>query len=296
MWYGAHMANSNITDADIALFRRANFKAAKLMWYHGANEVAWLRDSGCQFFVVRLRDLMELRRPDGSLPPWEEWADVTVQDINRFVALGIFNFQWGCETNDAGKFGSFGAWNYRFYAIRAFPRVRESIPPQVRLGLVPLTHATTANAENWRNVLKVPLDAAERAEPWAMGRSGSLVDWHDVVCVDSYWQWPRQITRDDLGGSAAFYHIWSEGKPIWVVEWASSDTDLNPRPTEPEIEQAMVDEYPIWLAWAQSQPYIEAAFVWIVGGTQDWSGFRVTGRVADAMSLAMRPIRQRVIR
>lgn len=286
--------NAPITDHDLFLFKRAGMKTFKLMaGVHGERDINMLRRAGCEHFAVRLRDLLEIpKNHDGTLPSWERWADVTIEDSIWWAEHGIHDQHWGNEGNNKGKWGGRGAFDYRHYAVRAFPKIRRNIPPAVRLGLAALSHESDGNPAEWRRAYSEPLNEEERSEPWALGFEGSLLDWHTYVVVNSYFQWLRQVTRDDLGGSAAFYHRWSHGKPIQVGEWGSSDTDLQPRPDDLAIEQAMIDEYPVWLKWAQEQHYIEASYVFILGGTYHWDGFQISEHVADAMKAALTPPQQ----
>jgi hypothetical protein len=45
----------------------------------------------------------------------------------------------------------------------------------------------------------------------------------------------------------------------------------------------MREEYPEWLGWLATFQYVEAAYVFILGGTDDWEGFRVTQTIVEAM-------------
>jgi hypothetical protein len=67
-----------------------------------------------------------------------------------------------------------------------------------------------------------------------------------------------------------------------LTEWASSihETGISAEQAE---AQRIVD-YPKWLAWVSTKPYVEAAFLYILGGTADWSGFHPTDRTLRALA------------
>lgn len=67
--------------------------------------------------------------------------------------------------------------------------------------------------------------------------------------------------------------------PVSVTEWGCSLTDKIPRPTDEVIQAEMLRQYPEWLLWAGSFSYVESAFVFILGGTEQWRGFWPSDRV-----------------
>ncbi|HYP40261.1 MAG TPA: hypothetical protein VEX13_07850 [Chloroflexia bacterium] len=45
----------------------------------------------------------------------------------------------------------------------------------------------------------------------------------------------------------------------------------------------MCQEYPQWLRQVRQYDFVEAAYVYILGGTEQWAGFRVTEDVVRAL-------------
>jgi hypothetical protein len=68
-----------------------------------------------------------------------------------------------------------------------------------------------------------------------------------------------------------------------VTEWGNSQSQSAHPPFPSILEARMARQYPQWEAWAAQHAYVEGSYVYILGGTQDWAGFRLTPKIAGAM-------------
>ncbi|HYO50499.1 MAG TPA: hypothetical protein VEW94_11675 [Chloroflexia bacterium] len=75
-----------------------------------------------------------------------------------------------------------------------------------------------------------------------------------------------------------------KGVPVVITEWGISLCDKKPMPHPiEEVHAAMCQEYPQWLRQVRQYEFVEAAYVYILGGTEQWAGFRVTEDVVRAL-------------
>lgn len=267
MWHGAHMANGLITDADARLFWRGQFNAAKLMWYADPESVLMLADRGAEHFMVRLPDST---LATGRIPSYQDYARECVETVQKFYDTGITDYQLDNEPN-LQAWGAGEYWEYQWYIAQVITEMRSALPRDVRIGLAPLAWTALSDElkTSWLNAL---IDVAKRC---------------DFVCVNSYWQSTTgtSILWEQFGGNAAAIARWLPKKPVVVAEYGTSISarTVPPAPPPEAVEALMTAQYPIWLAWARSVGYIEAAYAFILGGTDDWSGFRLTDPVVKAM-------------
>lgn len=261
------MPNGPITLDDLCLYKSGGFKTALLMWYHTPDDVARVREAGAEHIVVRLWD-SEFAGADGRkyLPSFTDYAHRAVSTIRAFYSLGVRDFQMDNEPNITWPEHGQNEWSYQWWANLALPVIRSlTTGMQYRLGFAPMSLATEHGPNRWYSACRA-----------LMGR-------FDFIAAHAYWQAERHITSAQFGGFPFTVHQYAPDKPILVTEWASSISQTNPAPDRERREQIMVEQYPVWLAWARTQPYIEAAHCFLIGGTQDWYGFKLTERIVEAM-------------
>ena len=268
MLHGAHLPNGTITPEDLALFVRGRFRAAKLMWYHTQDDVWDLAQKGCEHFLVRLPDSTDGQRLKGIGEHARECRAV----VERFYEAGVVHFQLDNEPNLLA-WGPDRQWEYQWFLSMVVSELQTVLPSDVKLGLPPLAW-TALSDEQKASWLKALTNVARRMS---------------FICVNSYYQSKtgNSMLWTQFGGSAQTFHEWMPTKPIMVTEWANSLTQLAEPPPQEEIARYMVAQYPRWLEWAASQPYIHSTYVYLIGGTEDWRGFRIDGAIADAMRAAL---------
>lgn len=263
---GAHLPNQAITQNDLCRFRLGAFDAGKLMHFHSSLEVATLR-------VVRPDVYLMVRLPDTgqySASVSEcvgAWGNV----IRHGLQVGIHDYQADNEPQlqDAwrGK-----PWLWRWFYEQVLLGVRATVPGQYRLGLAPLTYSPSLwdTLPEWRKMLvwRDPANPSHR----------SLSQLCEFACANAYWQSDRQMRDKGFGGTFMDVHELT-GLPVSVTEWGCSLTDKIPRPTDEVIQAEMLRQYPEWLLWAGSFSYVESAFMFILGGTEQWRGFWPSDRV-----------------
>jgi hypothetical protein len=273
MLRGAHLANGPILEADLALFKLAGFKSALVFWYHTAADVQRLRDVGCEHFVVRLPDS---HNPDDTIPSYWAYAAECRVVIDQFYALGVRDFQMDNEWQaDWYRIGEKAGWKrenvaftYQWFLSRALTEVRQFIPKDVRVGFPPL--------------IDVEL-------PSALAACRGIAPRFDFLCVHSYWQAERDMTSKQFGGNVERFHEWVPWRedesvmPVLVTEWGNSQSQSAHPPFPSILEARMARQYPQWEAWAAQHAYVEGSYVYILGGSQDWAGFRLTPKIAGAM-------------
>lgn len=265
MLSGAHGPNAPWTPADLDRFALGGFRAVELMWYHTQQDVADLRALGCQYFLVRLPDSVDhTGRWRGDL----EYADMCVDTIRKFAPLGIRNFQLDNEPNLTWPEGTAPIWRWLLNRVVMLIRASPDAPDDVRLGLAPLS---------WK-----PATWATVEDSW-VPEQRKLMDGHQFICVHSYWQKGSHFNLPPFGGNATHFNFMFGGAlPIVVTEWANSVHEIFSSPDE--IETRRVQQYPQWLQWISTLPYVEATFLYILGGTPDWQGFWPTNPVLTALA------------
>ncbi|HKP53817.1 MAG TPA: hypothetical protein VJ183_14345 [Chloroflexia bacterium] len=262
---GIYAPNAEWNENDFHLFEVGSFRAVKLMWYHTPEDVARLRALGCEYFLVRLPDSVAER---GRFRGDAEYANLCIDTISKFVPLGIRNFQLDNEPNMIWPNDQAGTWRWLLDRVTRMIRKSPNVPGDVRLGLAPLAW----NPATWTNV----------QEQW-IPEQLKILDQYDFVCVHSYWQSAETYNSPSFGGNAKFWHtdLIKTTKPTIVTEWASSihETGI---PAQ-QVEMLRVTQYRRWLDWVSTLDYVEATFLYILGGTNDWEGFWPTEKVLKAM-------------
>ncbi len=260
MMIGAHLPNGPLTTDDLAVLAAGRFGAIKAMWYHSPEAVrACRRVLGPDTHVL-------VRLPDSSdtiIPSARDYAARCARHIQwMHDRANAWDFQLDNEPQYQHAWGPGAAWQWQAFMTDVIPDLKRQMPAGCRLGFTPLSHPAL---DLWLTATK---------------RVAALCDF---VCVHSYWQAADHRWHSGLGGNAPAFHAWLPDKPVVVTEFGSSISEARPALAPAEVEARMVAEYPGWLEWAAGLGYIEAAYVYLVGGTPDWEGFRVTRAVAAAM-------------
>jgi hypothetical protein len=282
MRLGAHMANCPITQEDVTLFR-GTFEAAKLMvgnnpdphhWIHKPEDVQRLRAAGAKHILMRLPDS---GRADGKRPHFTTYASECEQVVKAFnnAQVGVSEFQLDNEPQEQLAWQEKDSqWVYQAF-MRGVLRELRNRCPNARFGLAPLSYSP--------KYFGGPLDKWKEAYSTRLGDgTRPLCSLFDFACSNVYWQFPKHLKDPSFGGSFQDVRKWS-GLPVVITEWGNSICHAAPPPHRNTIIAAMRKEYPEWLGWLATFQYVEAAYVFILGGTEDWEGFRVTQTIVEAM-------------
>jgi hypothetical protein len=265
MFSGAHAPNAAWTPADFQRFRLGKFRAVELMWYHTLDDVANLQTLGCEYFLVRLPDSV-----DGT-GRWRgdfEYAGICVDTIRKFAPLGIRNFQLDNEPNLTWPEASAGIWRWLLDRVIHIIRASPGVPGDVRLGLAPLSWKPAT----WDSI-----------QDFWVPEQRKLIEGHQFLCVHSYWQAAGHYNLPPFGGNATHFNFMFGGQlSILITEWANSIHERGLPPDE--VEAVRVQQYPQWLQWIATLPYVEATFLYILGGTPDWEGFWPSDNVLRAIA------------
>jgi hypothetical protein len=237
------------------------------MWYQDPAEVASFATAG--YSLVRLPDSI-YTKPDGSryIPSSRQYADDLVKQIIRWNRAGFRHFVPDCEPNWSWPQHRQGPWEWAYFMNEALfhPEwgVQRRVAGNIQLGLTAFAN------HDWTT--------------WLNART-HIVPKFAFVSAHCYWQAPQDMYSEIFGLQASF--LWKRfGKPVFITEAGNSLCQL-PSPPAPEvIEAKMAEQYPQYLFWL-SKPeyaYIQAVYFYILGGTDDWKGFRLTHKVCDAIN------------
>jgi hypothetical protein len=267
---GIHMPNALITPEDLCAVRLGGFRTAKLMHYHSGGDVVNLITKGVRHFLVRLP---LSTAPDGRWKGDEEWAGECIDIIRKFASFKIRDFQLDNEPNLTWDSKKAGIWRWLTERVIGLIRRSPDVPADTKLGLAPLAW----KPDTWASVEQAWIPAQRQ-----------IVHIHDFLCVHSYWQQAGHFNLPPFGGNATEWHdklMRGVDKPIVITEWANSSHEIKGITPE-EVERLRLEQYPRWLTWISTLPYVEAAYLYILGGTEDWRGFWPTDRVLRAVGTA----------
>lgn len=296
---GAHCPNGPITLADLDAIKLGGFTGAKVLSYHHTVEdIKRLKKVGIKHFAIRLPDsiwpvldggeqdtghrfipsaLDYARRCESQfLPLIEEVPDADLILDNEPNYRGQWPSMWLAW---AGRFAGSGDW-------RAFMADVLDILlfeyPHLNWCFTPMAW-TEPNSEEWMH--------------------SDLIGRCKKVTCHSYWQsqrtdppgtphppGPSPMYYEQFGGNAAYIHSKFPDKRIVIGEYGNSLTDRRNTPQEVHpvlIQDAMRRQYPLFLSWCASQGFIDAAYVFIIGGV-GWEGFEPLQPVLEAMSSAIK--------
>lgn len=295
---GAHLPNGPITQADLDAIKAGGFTGVKLLSYHHTQgDIRALRAIGIRHFAIRLPDsiwpvLDEQGRETGRryIPSALAYADRVNEQMLPLLELAPdadlildnepnYRGQWPSMWLPwANRFGTSGDW-------RAFMRdVLDDLlweHPSLNWCYTPMAW-TEAGSEEWMHP-----DLIKRCRKltchsyWQSLRTDGPNAPHPPGPSPMYWQ--------QFGANAAYIHNLFPDKPIIIGEYANSLTDRRGTPQEvpqAQIHDAMRRQYPLFLEWCASTGYIEAAFLFIIGG-QGWKGFEPSREVLEAMAQSL---------
>lgn len=288
MLHGAHAPNSALLPQDFDTLRTGKFQAVKLLVIEGcehkpADVMAIRAVLPIAHFYVRLPDS---RSPDGTYPKAETWARKLATIARSFMAVGVNSFQIDNEAQYQWDKPDFGPFNYQAFMRDAVFYLRRLIPT-ARLISPPLSWSPALWKHDKNNPTPYTLDEWLEAYSWrgADGRSPNLWQLFDRAGANVYWQSERQMHDPSYGASFRTVHERSGGMPVVLCEYGNSMWHQSPQPPLQDVEEAMAAQYPQYLRWLHSMaPVVDAGFVYLVGGTLDWTGFRVTKVVAEALA------------
>lgn len=295
--HGAHAPNGPITQEDIDAIKAGGFNGVKLLSYHHTQEdIRRLRGIGVRRFAIRLPDsiwpildeegndtgrrffpsaLDYVARCNSQMLPLLELApDADLILDNEPNVRGQWPSMWLPWAN---RFAGSGDWR-AFMADVLGELLWEH--PDLNWCYTPMAW-TEPNAEEWMHP-----DLIKRCKK---------------ITVHSYFQslrtdppgtphppGPSPMYYQQFGANAEYIHDLFPDKPIIVGEYGNSLTDRRGTPQavlQPVIWDAMRRQYPLWIAWAASRGYVEAAYLFIIGG-QGWAGFNPDRDVLRALPRA----------
>lgn len=264
---GLHAPNATWSGEDRCRLRVSGLQAVELMSAHTTEaDVVQLRALGVSYFLMRLPDSVDA---SGRFKGDVEYASECIALIRRFYPLGVRDYQLDNECNLTWPLDKASWW--RWLIDRVVRGIRANIPTDVRLGLTPLAW----KPDTWATVEGV----------W-IPEQRLILDLFDFVCVHSYWQKGAYYNHPPFGGNVTHWHdvLLGPSKPYVITEWASSvhETGLPAN----DVEALRLMQYPQWLQWVSTKPYVESAFLYILGGTEHWEGFHPTDPVLRAMAQA----------
>ncbi len=147
--------------------------------------------------------------------------------------------------------------------------IRYNVPNNVRIGLAPLAW----NPDTWKSVEEVWIPEQRK-----------IIGLHDFVCVHSYWQQAKHYNLPPFGGNVTEWRnklMYGVDLPYIITEWGNSSHERGLM--EREVERIRLEQYPEWIEWVSTKPYVEAAYLFILGSTPDWTGFIPTDKVLRAI-------------
>lgn len=262
MIVGAHAPNGAIQAGDLAILSRWHPGGVLLMPYHTVEDIHNIRSVAGQNtrIVVRLPDSSE----GGYIPSWRDYAARCWRVIQPAHLAGVWDFVLDNEPQWQPSWGSGRAWDWAAFMWDVLPEIRRlcGTHADIRIGMTPFSHP---ELDTWLT---------------ASARIARLCDW---IAVHSYWQAPQDRYSAQFGMNAATFHRWQPDKPILITEFATSISQITPALAPAAVEDRMVKEYPDWIRAVAALPYVAGAYAFIVGGTPEWAGFRVTYKVADTL-------------
>lgn len=275
---GAHAPNSPFGAKDFGIIGLMGAQTVKLLDYHTAEDVARLRSMGIGHFTARLPDSVWDGPTGEYIPSYWDYGDRVAERAHYWASLGVMDGQLDCEPNITWPMHALGPWDYRAFLSNTVEYVRPLLPRGFRLGFPPMSFADAYKPMDW------------------LGPMRDTVPYFDFCCVNSYWQSSRQgrtnimagpMRWSNFGANAEWYHAWQPDMPLQVVEWGNSIHEQGVwRPDQ--VDAFRREQYPLYIEWLRTCPYIEAAHVFIVGGV-NWQGFEVTPSVAAAVRGAIMP-------
>jgi hypothetical protein len=283
---GAHSPNKAIDPADLDVLEAGRFQAVKLLTIagcqHGEAEVHQVR-SVLPYADLCVR-LPDTRKADGTFPSPYQWADACAEIIMQFAPHGVHTFQADNEPQYQWNQRGYGPWEYQWFMRIAMRHLRYNLQGYTyTLISPPLSWSPALWSLGEHNPTPYTLNDWLAAFMWrgATGTEPSLWALFDEVGANVYWESRRQMGDPSFGRHVETLRTLS-GMPLTVLEYGL-DPPRN-YPTPHEAERAMMEQYPVYLAYLRALGWVGRAFAFLIGGTEEWSRFRVTKDVARAMT------------
>ena len=323
MLTGVCAPNSPITDDDIEIMRLSGAQSVKLMstegTQHSPQDIFRIRAVVPDMqFMVRLKDSLWSRfkaGPDGKVirnavgdavteqyyPSAESLATNYLNTIRMWYRFGVRWFQVDCEPNLLWRRDPFGPMQFCWFMRRGISQLRQALKAEmmddVKLISPPFSFSPALFHLGPPNPTDFTLDDWKAA--FVNTDRGAQIPFFrifDAVGAHPYFQSEHQMLDPTYGANFSTLHDWSQGMDIVVTEWACSMTDAFPQPKQADIEAEMVRLYPKWLYNVRlNHPYVLAPYLFIVGGTKEWGGFKVTTPVAQAIGKTLKSSRHSTI-
>jgi hypothetical protein len=260
MIIGVEMPNRHMNGRDYEAFRVGGFDAAKLRDYHSATDVVELMARGARRFMMRMPASWDMGREveDGK------WFADCVRTVETFAPLGVKDFIVDNEPNIWWPAGGAVAWRKK--VERMITVLSDFVPvEQIRLGATPFA---------WR-----PGAYAGVEQEWVPEQL-KMLDLFQFLTVHSYWERFSTFNHPPTGGNVTEWHdklMLGIEKPYVIAEWGSTAfmRGLSSR----QVERIQYDQYPAWLEWVQTKPYVEATYLFMLGGNEHWTGHYPSDRV-----------------
>jgi hypothetical protein len=297
---GAHAPNGPLTDVDIYSMLVGGFQSVKLLTYHhNSGDVERLKSVGIRHITARLPDTVWNKDGRRFVPSPEDYAEAaiygnpsvgSVPGAMDLYTAGIREFvydnepnryptQWPSIENSGNRTGRMEPKDYAWFTRRVMKMLRDELP-EAEIGFPGLSYASEDSPDYWLREL------------------AGLISEFPVVWVHSYWQSIRDDGPEGLnlspmfwqnfGANVLHYRHLFPGVRLRIGEYGNSLTDLRGTARavpQPVIWEAMRRQYPKWLRWVRSLGYVEAAYLFIIGG-QGWSGFNPSPLVLSTPNLA----------
>jgi hypothetical protein len=272
MLFGAHF-HQTITEAGLDLFKKGGFGAAKLLWYHTADDVALIKKINPDtHFMLRLPDSIN---DDGTMTSWQAYAARCAQIINTMLRAGVDTYEMDNEPNitwsgkrlydaNLGHEREVTPDDYQWFLGKAYEELRQLIPARVRIGTPALS---------W---------SAEHRPLFWLAHLRGVMERFDFICTDCYWQAHTDIASKDFGGSFQLLHDWFADKQIVVAEWGNTHFEkIRPVPAQGLASLQAVD-YPTWLSWTRTLSYLDASYLFAITEA-GWEHLQLT--IAGALAI-----------
>jgi hypothetical protein len=274
------------------------FQSVKLFTYHhSGHDIERLKAVGFKNVISRLPDTIWKRDEERYVPSPQDYLARAIYGYApegnpgamQHYQQGIRHFVFDCEPNRVTQWPSIhhpenrtGRMEPKDYAwfVRQVKPGLEAELPGATIAFPGLSYAQEDSPDYWLREL------------------AGLISQFTYMHVHSYWQSVRDDGPEGLNLSPMFWQNFGANVihyrrlfptvRLVIGEYGNSLTDR--RGTQGEVPQpliweAMRRQYPKWLRWLRTLGYVEAAYLFIIGG-QGWSGFNPSPLVLSTPNLS----------